>query len=270
MTRIFLFSIFFLCVSCGYTALEGGSQNECNFRLDRGFVVKWKEFPIPVYIHESVPEISRDNFIYAMDMWNESWNYRTGKGQVFELIGEVQMDRIPNKEGSEDGINIVFLDNRHNILKSFQQGSTYLRNYFGGSIYEVDIVVNNIDYTYYYERKSFDYSVYTKVPELSSGRSLASTSPESFWRQFLYAFQSFLNFLTFWKKDVSRIPARNTQISKKEVDFISLLLHELGHSIALVHIDHKPSIMNSKLRKGQIRRDIGEMELGSLTCGYGR
>ena len=271
MKRIFLLFILFLCASCGYTDLEGGhdGHNNCYFRLDRGFVVKWKELPVPVYIHESVPEIARNNFIYAMDMWNESWNYHTGEGRLFELVGEVQLDQLPNKEDDGDGINVMFVDSNAKLLKSVQQGSTHIRNYFGGYIYEGDIIVNNIHYTYHYERESFDYSAYTKVPELSTGRSLASTSPESFWKQFLYVFRSFLNFFTFWKKDSSRFPAaRQLKISNKQVDFISLALHELGHLAAMVHIDHTLSIMNSKLKKGQIRRDIGEIELQNLACGY--
>lgn len=269
MRSVFFFFVVFLCVSCGYAGLEGGGQNECYFRVDRGFVVKWKELPVPVYIHESVSDLARNNFVYAMDMWNESWNYYTGKGRLFELMGEVQLERTPNKKDDGDGVNVLFIDRREKILTPVQQGSTHIRNYFGGTIYEGDIVVNNIHYKYYYEQKSFDYSVYTKVPELSTQRSLASTSPESFWRQFLYAFRSVLNFISFWKDKASRFPAaREPPISKKEVDFISLALHEFGHLAAMVHIDHTLSIMNSKLKKGQIRRDIGELELKNLACGY--
>lgn len=271
MKGFFLFSVLFLCVSCGDIFFGEGTRNECHFRVDRGFAVKWRQLPVPIYMHEAVPDISRDNFIYAMDIWNESWNYRTGKGRLFEMVGEgIQIDHVPHKKAPEDGVNILFLDRQHKILSPVQQGVTHLRNNFGGAIFEADIILNNVNYTYYYEKGDFDYSVYTKVSKLSSRRSLASTSSESFWKQFLYAFQSLLDFLTFWKKEDSRTPARKLQISKKEVDFISLALHELGHVAALVHIDHVPSIMNSKLSKGQIRRDIGEIELSKLVCGYER
>ncbi len=269
MKHIVLLIVLFLCVGCGLSNFHGGGQNRCNFRVDRGFIVRWGELPVPIYIHETVPTVTRKNFTYAVDMWNESWNYYTRKGHLFELIGEVSLDSIPDKDDSGDGINIVFLDKKHNILLTKQQGSTHIRNYFGGSIIEGDIIVNNVDYEYFYEEESFDYSVYTKVPKLSSSRSLASTSPQSFWKQFLYAFQSFLDFVSFWKKKKTRAPTAVTpKISKSQVDFISLSLHELGHLGALVHIENKDGIMNSGLRKGQIRRDIRDIELASLACGY--
>ena len=269
MTRIFLFSLFFSFVSCGYLQLEEGERTACNFQVDRGFEVKWSSLPISVYIHESVPEISRRNFIYAMDMWNESWNYYTGDGRIFEFIGSVQVAHIPGTDGSIDKKNLLFLDREHGVLAFPKQGSTLIYNNWGGGISEGDIILNNIHFKYYYEKDLFDYSVYTKVPELSTKRSLASTTPQSLWMQFLYAFQSALDFLAFWKRDISRAPdARKIPISKKEVDFISLALHELGHLSAMVHIDHVESIMNAKLQKGQIRRDITEIELASLKCGY--
>lgn len=269
MKNIVLFTILFLCTSCGLSNFQGAGQNKCNFRVDRGFVVRWGELPVPIYIDESVPSITRKNFIYAVDMWNESWNYYTRKGNLFELIGEVSVDTIPGKEDSGDGINILFLDKEHNILLTKQQGSTHIRNYFGGSIIEGDIVVNNVDYQYFYETESFDYFVYTKVPKLSTSRSFASSSPQSFWNKFLYAFQSFLDFISFWKKKKMRAPtATIPKISKRQVDFISLSLHELGHLAGMVHIENQDGIMNSGLRKGQIRRDIKNIELASLACGY--
>ncbi len=269
MKIIFLFLITFVFVSCGFQGLETGNRDMCYFRVDRGFSVKWDSLPISVYIHESVPEISRKNFIYAVDMWNESWNYYTGKGLLFDLIGEVQLKHVPGKNAPDDGANVLFLDKRYKILSAHQQGTTHIRNYFGGSIYEADIIVNNIDYEFYYERKQIDYSVYTKVPKLSTERFLASTSPKSFWRQFIYVFKSVLNFFAFWKSDDDRSPsARKVPISNREVDFISLALHELGHLGAMAHIEDTPSIMNPKLSKGQIRRDIGKIELSKLACGY--
>ena len=268
MIKILLYFILFLCVSCGYVGMEEGERDSCNFRVDRGFVVKWKELPTPVYIHPSVPGIARKNFIYAMDMLNESWNYYSGKGRLFELIGEVET-AVPTKENSEDDVNIFFVDQKHGILSSLQQGSTLTRNYFGGTMYEADIIVNNIHFRYHYERGDFDYSTYTNVPELSTSRSLASTSSRSFWQQFLYAFQSFLDFFSsFWKKTPDRVPsAQQPQIPKNKTDAISLYLHELLHFDALLH--EKKGIMQETLAEGTIRRDITEIELSRLACGYG-
>ena len=148
MKIIGLFIVIFSFVSCGFKGLETGNQDVCYFRVDRGFTVKWETLPIAVYIHESVPEISRKNFIYAIDMWNESWNYYTEQGVLFELMGEVELEHIPGRTAPEDGVNVLFLDKEYKILNSHQQGTTHIRNYFGGSIYEGDIILNNIDYTF--------------------------------------------------------------------------------------------------------------------------
>ncbi len=269
MKKIVLFITLFLFVGCGLSNFQGEGKNSCNFRVDRGFMVRWEELPVPIYIHESVPSITRKNFVYAMDMWNESWNYYAKQGPLFELVGEVQVNSVPGQQDSGDGINILFLDKKHQILLAKQQGSTHIRNYFGGSIIEGDIIINNVHYKYFYEKESFDYSVWTKVPKLSTNRSFASTSPRSFFQQFLYAFQAFWDFISFWKKKSTRVPtAIRPEISKNEVDFISLALHEFGHLAGAIHIENKNGIMNAGLKKGQIRRDIGDIELGSLACGY--
>ena len=272
MKKIGFFSfIVFTFVSCGFQGLQTGTKNTCHFRVDRGFSVKWETLPVLVYVHESVPDISRKNFMYAVDMWNESWNYHIGKGKLFDLVGEVQIRHIPGKNSPEDGVNVFFLDRQYKILHAHQQGTTHIRNYFGGSIYEADIIVNNIDHKFHYEKNSFNYSVYTKVPKLSTERFLASTSSDSFWKHFLYAFKTILNFFAFWKDKDTRGPsARKVPILKTEVDFISLAIHELGHLAGMVHIENTPSVMNPKLKKGQIRRDIGEIALDSLACGYSK
>lgn len=267
MIKLVLYLLLFLCVSCGYVGMEQGEKDACNFRVDRGFVVKWKELPIPVYTHPTVPTMAHKNFIYAVDMLNKSWNYYSGKGRLFEWIGEVDAV-VPTKE-VEDGVNIFFVDTNHGVLSSIKQGSTFNRNYFGGIMYEGDILINAVHHKYYYIKGDFDYSTYTSVPELSTRRSLASTSSRSFWQQFLYAFQSFLDFFSvFWKEKEDRTPsARSTQIPKNRLDAISLYLHELLHLSALLH--EKQGIMQETLAPGVIRRNITEIELSRLACGYG-
>ncbi len=260
----------FLC-SCGYMGERfEGEVTPCYFRVDRGFVVKWRELPIPAYIHESVPKLARQNYIYSLDMLNEAWNYYSGKGRLFELVGDIPTDDIPFK--GEDGINVFFVDRKHKVLNPGQQGTTRVRNYFMGDIYEADIIVNNIHFKYYYEKEPFDYSLYTKVPELSSQRSFASTSPRSFWKGFLYAFEYFLNFLSFWNKksDERDISSAVPKIPARKVDAISLNLHELLHVTGLTHDDsNENNILYPSLPLGQVRRNIAEKELSRLACGYG-
>ena len=268
MKKFVIFLAPFLLLSCGYTGLQTGTQDHCNFRIDRGFSVKWRELPIPVYIDDSVPEISKKNFHYAIDIWNQSWNYHTGKGYLFEIIGEVQVDYVPGKDEDGDGYSMFYLDTKQKMLTSKQQGTTHIRNAFGGGIVEADIIINGIHFEHHYERKPIDYSVYTRVPELSTKRSLASTLPQSFWQQFLYAFQSFLDFITFWKKKKLRLPAAIPKIPRDKVDAISLYVHEGGHLGALRHIVTEESVMNPGLARGEVRREVTELEVSKLACGY--
>lgn len=270
MIKSILFIILLLNTACGYYfPVYPGETNSCSFRTDRGFVVKWKELPIPVYIHSDVSDQSHKNFIYVMDMWNESWNYHSGQGRLFEFIGETEVDYILSKDAKGDGINIVFMDSVNHFLTSDKQGTTHILNTFGGSIFEGDIVVNNIHYRYYYENNDFEYSDYTNVPKLSTSRTLASHLPKTFLEQFIYVFKSVFNFLNIWKVDNNRAPTAATKkINPNQVDFISLVLHEFGHLSGLQHIDYQKSIMNSRLKKGELRRKIGELELSQLSCGY--
>ena len=249
----------------------GGSfdANECDFRVDRGFVVKWSQLPVPLYVHRDVSSAASKNFSYAVDIWNESWNYHTGgRGRLFDIVGELLDSSVsPDEdEASNDEINMLFLDTEKGLLLPKQQGSTFIRNYLGGSIFDADITINGVDYKFYYEDKPFDYSVYTKVPKLSTGRFLASTVSESFWSRFLGLVWSFWKLIT--KKPTRTISASH-RISKREIDSISLYVHELGHLAGLVHIEiSRNNIMYPHLAYGQIRRDIGPRELTSLACTY--
>ena len=49
----------------------GDFPNKCDFRVDRGFVVKWSSLPVRLYVHKNVPSMAYKNFSYAVDIWNE-------------------------------------------------------------------------------------------------------------------------------------------------------------------------------------------------------
>ena len=277
LMKIHLFPFLLFLSACGsyfphsgkhFPTKEGVSRNECYFRVNRGYVVRWKNLPIPVYIHKNVNSTANKNILYAIDIWNQSWHFHTGKGSLFEPIGPVNQN-VPDASG--DGINLFFMDNKLKLLSSTQQGTTFIRHEFGGSIYDADIIINNIHFDYFYENDSFDYTLHAKGPVSSYSRSLASSLPSSFWSSFISMFKALLKAVFFWKKPKGRSPDSESKISKQQIDFISLTIHELGHLSGLVHIDpytSSNSIMNPELSRGAIRRDIKDQELNYLACHY--
>ena len=52
------------------------------------------------------------------------------------------------------------------------------------------------------------------------------------------------------------------------VSFLSLMVHEFGHTLGLDHIEDANSIMYPKLSFGQYRVNITESDLNSLSCEY--
>ncbi|MBX9766886.1 MAG: matrixin family metalloprotease [Bdellovibrionales bacterium] len=62
--------------------------------------------------------------------------------------------------------------------------------------------------------------------------------------------------------------AGSCAIPSRQVDFESLLVHELGHVLGLQHNDALPSVMATYLRPEQTRRKIGTEDIGSLRCEY--
>ena len=53
-----------------------------------------------------------------------------------------------------------------------------------------------------------------------------------------------------------------------EIDFQSLLVHELGHIFGLGHVDNSSSVMVSKLAYGEKRRQPSDDDLKNLSCRY--
>jgi hypothetical protein len=52
------------------------------------------------------------------------------------------------------------------------------------------------------------------------------------------------------------------------IDLDSLLVHELGHALGLAHNVTHGSVMNITLDDGQVRRDLGDVDLTNLKCEY--
>jgi hypothetical protein len=59
-----------------------------------------------------------------------------------------------------------------------------------------------------------------------------------------------------------------TATTFSEVDLESIFVHELGHVLGLAHNVTSGSVMNFSLNDGQVRRDLGSMDIQSLHCEY--
>lgn len=72
-----------------------------------------------------------------------------------------------------------------------------------------------------------------------------------------------------------RINAKNFYFSKTEdantqgkVNLESLIVHELGHALGLVHISESASVMQTYLASGILRNQPGAVDVRSMNCEY--
>ena len=296
MRNVFIIWLFFsllLITSCninigGSPHLVGpyqGRTDHCNFALNShtGKRVVWESFPVTFYIHEDVPEYAARNFRSSMEDWNLRWmNYLDRENyESFELFN-VHPGRIKASLDSnhmEDAHNVFYFirDNFAPFVGdnpiARTQAVTIVR-YKNQTIKEADLVVNETGVFNYFYDPSYDERVLALKKSLQQ-RILASSydpTPYGFLPWVKRKLSFFLNL--FKKKNVpSRMPA--SRIPRNQVDFPSLMIHEIGHVPGMGHVHHQSrgteehhSVMEEKLPSGKIRRTIKEEDLRNLKCGY--
>ena len=285
--KAFLKITIFTCISMslGGCTFQGnnfytGPSDPCGFSIDprSNGPVKWDEdaFPIPFYIHESVPEEAQENFISAIAQWNGSWkNYLTQQGLEYKpLFSIVGNGSLFSGEIENDSYNMVFFT--HDFSEFGTKSTQAITKIYSinRKIKDTDIVVNNQHFDYFFD-SSYDDSVLALKKKQTAERMLASLKVPTFWEDIKIKLNSAIQFLLnfFVKQDHARRLAniRRARVPRGQIDFPSLMIHELGHVPGLAHADHehsKSSVMAPKLPYGISRRYISSYDLNNLTCGY--
>ena len=283
-----------------------GEQDACGFTVDEysGQGLRWKKskFPVVFKIHENVPIEAERNFISAVDHWNLSWyDYLEIKGLApFDLF---YVDRRGVYEGqtAADGSNLfLFVHQNFSQYENVNsQAITALRSDRRASIIDTDILVNNENFSFYYD-SSYNTMIDLAKRDFEKQRRLASLKTPGRFFQIKESLKSFFNiFLKLFKKpkQIRQIADYKPSIPRNKVDFPSLIVHELGHVPGRGHFhEHEfhahsserasrdrnsetkqrseshshehVSVMEPILQRGRDRREITEYDLENLFCAY--
>lgn len=130
---------FIVLASCG-RKLE--PEEGCNFvqnsQLQR---VSWKgQFPIEIYIHESVPEA----YFAAIKGAMAQWEYKLNR-PVFKLVGVTGGD---NDGGQKDGRSVIYYMNNWELDQAREQARTTIY-WVGDVINEADMRLNASNFSFF-------------------------------------------------------------------------------------------------------------------------
>lgn len=115
-------------------------ENDCNFVMSSQIQrVSWKnQFPIKLYIADTVPTELRESVRIAASQWN----YKLSK----EAIVVLESDNIP-KAANKDGVNVIYWIPDWTDGKTTEQARTTI-HWKGDMISEADVLINAEDHTF--------------------------------------------------------------------------------------------------------------------------
>ena len=270
-----------------------GEKDACNFTVNQysGQGLRWDkgQFPVLFFIHESVLPVAEQNFISAVEAWNLAWTeyLEEEKGiRPFDLFA-VEASYLKTGNPQKDKQNIIYFMGDSFLAyapKKTIQAITAVHS-TNESIKDTDILVNNKEYNYYYDE---DYNQVVRLAknQAQTLRGLASSTAPSLWLQTLQRLQNFFKFFfkPFIKKTKFRGISATSTIPDHQVDFPSLMIHELGHVPGMAHYEaasqnlhserskrrssRHVSVMEPRLANGVNRREIKHYDLENLFCAY--
>ncbi|MBC6416006.1 MAG: hypothetical protein GDA46_06435 [Bdellovibrionales bacterium] len=295
---IFSLNFFVSCVVGSFLQepLYLGLQDSCGFIVNQysGEGLRWdkSKFPVKFFIHESVPLEAEKNFISATDHWNVEWSHFLEKKglEPFDLF-VVDTKGVYQGMATNDKNNLfIFIkDNFSKYDSPNSQGITAF-NSQSKEIIDTDILINNANFKFYYDKR-YNNKISLVKRELEKERRIASLKTPSLWFQIKEHLKRLsLNLLKFFKKEREfdrKIADSRTNIPRDKVDFVSLIIHELGHVPGRAHFEKdsshsqiyssrvgtqknikNSSVMEPMLSKGVSRRNISQLDLDSLFCAY--
>lgn len=284
--RVFSLSFLLSLSACliensGFSGAPLYDVDECYFTRDLriGKSIKWDkaDFPIPFYIHDSVPDEAYWTFVASVELWNIRWvEYMEDKGlngaPLIEIVGRGQKFALSGSTSPlRDKYNMLIFTDAGEIEKMSQQidapineiqAITMTQRYRSerSRVKTMDIFVNRTHHKFFYD-KEYNKSILAFSKKQAAHRRLALTQSLSFtavlkkrWLRFVSSFLSF-----FKKRSEKREPARfaRSPVPEGYVDASSLFGHEVGHVEALAHVDDtkdKGALTSVSFRKLPFRR----------------